>query len=420
MRDGPKVLEDVIAPLDRDRFVSTYWTRSHLHLKGQKGRFSSLLSWDDLNNILEWQRPSPLQLRLYHDGRKIDPQFYIDNPSSEPRLNAGFLTAALSEGASLVLDDVQAIVPRIARLTAALQDNLRASTIANLYVGSGRQKAFNLHWDPQEVFILQLSGRKHWQVHAPTNTHPMKGDPEQVPEPNGPPLWTGILEDGDMLYLPRGYWHLVTPIGEPSLHLNIAVDPPDCAEFLRWWFPKLLSHSGLRQYLPLAGDGTVRQDFFAGVLQTIAGDGQSRDRAQEFLQEWNAAKIRALPRMRLPLSLAEQKAPIAMTTHIRLAQHDRLFIECKPGDSEASFRAVGRRYFVAPQLVPALKRLSGRKSLAVGELCQENGNPELVAPFIAMLETLARDGIILKESPEASIGEVDSHGPDPMRVTPIE
>jgi len=394
MGEGPGILEDVIAPLGRDRFVSDYWTKSHLHLKGQKGRFTPLLPWDELNDILEWHQPSPQHLRLYQDGRQIDPGRFIDHQGAEPRLNAGALIAALSQGASLVMDNVQSIVPRVAKLAAALQADFQAPTLVNLYAGWGKHKAFNLHWDAQEVFILQISGRKHWQVYAPTHIHPLKDDPDQVPEPSGPPLWTGILEDGDMLYMPRGYWHLVTPLDEPSLHLNFALEPPDSADFLRWWLPRLLSHAELRQYLPLGGDTRVRQDYFASLVQVVTGDGRGRDRPGEFLREWNAY-MRAPPHVRLPVGPIEQKTPIGMATRIRLAQRDGLFIECEPGDSTARFRAQGRLYNVAPHFVPALRRLSARDSVTVGELCQ--GMRQAMA-FIALLEGLANDGVILKES----------------------
>jgi Cupin superfamily protein len=393
MVDGPGILEDLIAPLGRDRFVSDYWTKSHLHLGGQKGRFSPLLPWDELNDILEWHRPSPQQFRLYQDGRQIDPGRFIDNQGAEPRLNAGSLIAALSQGASLVMDNIQSIVPRVAKLAATLQADFQAPTLVNLYAGWGRHKAFNLHWDAQEVFILQLSGRKHWQVYAPTHIHPMKDDPEQVPEPSGPPLWTGILEDGDMLYMPRGYWHLVTPLDEPSLHLNFALEPPDSADFLRWWLPRLLRHTELRQYLPLDGDTRVRQDYFASLLQVMTGDGRGHDRPEEFLREWSAY-MRAPPHVRLPFGPIEQKTAIGMATRIRLAQRDGLFIEYEPGDRTARFRAAGRQYNVLPQFVPALRRLSGHDSIPVGELCQGARQP---MAFIAVLETLAGDGVILKE-----------------------
>jgi hypothetical protein len=145
--------------------------------------------------------------------------------------------------------------------------------------------------------------------------------------------------------------------------------------------------------LPLDGDTRVRQDYFASLLQVMTGDGRGHDRPEEFLREWSAY-MRAPPHVRLPFGPIEQKTAIGMATRIRLAQRDGLFIEYEPGDRTARFRAAGRQYNVLPQFVPALRRLSGHDSIPVGELCQGARQP---MAFIAVLETLAGDGVILKE-----------------------
>jgi hypothetical protein len=401
MRGETIALDDVIAPLTRERFFAEFWTKSHLVLNGAKGRFTSLLPWDELNDILEWHQPSPSTIKLFKDGQAIDPRLYIDGEGGGARLNAGCLIASLSQGASLVMDDMQELAPRVRALAGAFQDVFEAPVMVNLYAGWGRQKAFALHWDAQEVFILQLSGRKHWKIFAPTRFQPLRDDPDQPPEPTGLPEWEGILEDGDMLYMPRGWWHVATPLDEPSLHLNFALELPNGADFLRWWLPRLLRHADLRQNLPRGCSATVRQDYFASLLETLSADGRGRDRPGEFLREWNAYR-RARPQVRLPFAPGAQKTPLGMATPVRLAQRDGLFIECEPGERTAKFQAAGRQYNVAPQIVPALERLSGRQSLMVRELCAGIGDQQVVAAVIATLDMLAGDGVILKDAPLAS------------------
>ena len=395
MRGEALALDDVIAPLSRERFVAEYWTKAHLVLSGEKGRFTPLLSWEALNEILEWHNPSPSRIKLFRDAQQIDPRLYIDGEGGAARLNAGALIASLSQGASLVMDDVQELAPRVRDLAGAFQDVFEAPVIVNLYAGWGRQNAFGLHWDPQEVFILQLSGRKHWKIFSPTQFLPLKDDSDKPPEPTGLPVWEGILQDGDMLYMPRGWWHMATPLDEPSLHLNFGLEPPNGADFLRWWLPRLLKHRDVRQNLPLGCSAMVRQDYFAGLLEAMASDGRGRDRPAEFLREWNAYR-RARPRVALPLAPAAQKIPLGPASSVRLAQRDGLFIECEPGTRTARFQAAGRSYNVAPQVVPALERLSSRHSLMVRELCAGIGDQMVITALIATLEMLAGDGVILK------------------------
>jgi hypothetical protein len=390
--------DDVIAPLTRERFLSEFWTKKFLHLRGPKGRFTSMLPWEKLNEVLEWQNPPPL-IKLLRGGDLIDQQFYIDHMDKRPearQLNAGRLIASISQGAALVIDGIQNIVPPVKALSEQFEEVFEASNQVNLYAGWGTQNTFHLHWDPQEVFILQLSGRKHWKIYAPTRPYPLKDEAEKTPEPTGQPVWDGVVEDGDMLYMPRGWWHVVHPLNEPSLHLNVGIQTATGADFLGWWLPRLLRHPALRQDLPLGG--SQGREYFARLLEVMAKDGQGESLPDEFLREWNAYG-RPRTRMRLPLAPAEQGAPLDMATRVRLAQRSRLFIEFKPGERMAKFHAVGGQYDVAPHIIPALERLSGHDSLTVRELCQGIDNPQVIKDVFSALEILAGAGVIFKEAP---------------------
>lgn len=389
---------DLIAPLSEERFLSDYWTRKFLHLKGQKTRFASLLSWDQLNQVLEWQNPPPF-VKLTREGNRIDPGFYtdfMDKPPEARQLNIGRLVTALSQGAGLVIDGIQKNVPAIKALSDQFENTFRAANQVNLYAGWGTQNTFHLHWDPQEVFVLQLFGRKRWKIHAPTRPYPFEDESEKPPQPSGPPVWEGMVEDGDLLYLPRGWWHIVHPVGEPSLHLNVGIETATGRDFLRWWLPRLLNHPELRQDLPLNLDGAKGEAWFARLLDVMSRDGAGRNIAGEFLREWDAYR-RVQPPLRLPHAPAEQAAALTPGTRVRLAQREALFIEYRPGDRTAKFHAVGGQYDAAPQIIPALERLSGQKSISVRDLCS-GLDERVVKDVVAALEVMAGAGVILKET----------------------
>ena len=398
MGHGPITFDAVIAPLTRERFLSEYWTKKFVHLRGPKGRFTSLLTWEILNEVLEWQNPPPL-IKLLKGGDRIDQSFYIDHMDKAPearQLNVGRLVACISQGAALVIDSIQNVVPPVMGVSEQFADAFHAPNAVNLYAGWGTQNTFHLHWDPQEVFILQLSGRKHWKIYAPTRPYPLKDEVEKTPEPSGAPVWEGVVEDGDMLYLPRGWWHIVHPLNEPSLHLNVGIQTATGADFLGWWLPRLLRQPELRQDLPLGVTQAQARDYFARLLAVMARDGQEGSSPGEFLREWNAYRS-ARARVRLPVAPAEQGAKLEMGTRVRLAQRVGLFIEFKPGDRTARFHAVGGEYNIAPHIIPALERLSGRESLTVGEICQGIDNPQTIKDIFNALEIMAGAGVILKE-----------------------
>jgi len=214
--------DSVVSPLGRGVFLRDHWLKSLVHIPGTAGRFTDLLTWNELNAILEQHRLTPPRLKLYRDGQAVDPAHYL-TPAifGVPRLDAGGLATCLAQGASLILDDVQEVAPRVRDLMAGFQDALHTDAFANLYAGWHRQKAFHVHWDPQEAMVLQLCGRKQWKVYRPTRLHPLKNDIEAPPPPSDPPAWEGILNDGDVLYIPRGWWHEAFPLNEPSLHLTV-------------------------------------------------------------------------------------------------------------------------------------------------------------------------------------------------------
>src|SRR5581483_5663465 len=138
--------DQIIAPLTRERFLAEYWTKKFLHLAGPKGRFTPILPWEELSHILEWHPPPQPQLRMFQEGVMVDLRRYIDGPVGSLKLNAGGLIAA------------------VAHLTESIEATFSCACVANLYAGWRTQKGFNVHWDAQDIFVLQLSGRKRWQV----------------------------------------------------------------------------------------------------------------------------------------------------------------------------------------------------------------------------------------------------------------
>ncbi|HEY1876738.1 MAG TPA: hypothetical protein VGG66_04680, partial [Rhizomicrobium sp.] len=69
--------DQVVAPLGTDAFLKNYWLKGFVHIPGPPGRFTDLLTWNELNAILEQHRLAPPRLKLYKDGQAIDPAQYL-------------------------------------------------------------------------------------------------------------------------------------------------------------------------------------------------------------------------------------------------------------------------------------------------------------------------------------------------------
>jgi ribosomal protein L16 Arg81 hydroxylase len=388
--------DQMIAPLTRERFLAEYWTKKFLHLAGPKGRFTPILPWDELSHILEWHPPPQPQLRMFQEGVMVDLRRYIDGPVGSLRLNAGGLIALLGQGATMVLDSLHEVSPAVAHLTQSVEATLSCACVTNLYAGWRTQKGFNVHWDAQEVFVLQLSGRKRWQVFAPTRADPLSDDSEPAPPPTAPPIWEGILNDGDLLYIPRGFWHVAFPLDEPSLHLSVSAQPATAMEFLTWWMRTLRRHPEARSSLTRMEDQGARKQFVARMIKLLEASGAG-DPLGQFLGGQKAGRHIG-PRIRLPMGPQEQHKPLAgPSTRIRLASQDSLHVEKEPGEPMAKFFAAGTYWFIQPEFIPAFQRLSGHDSVPFRDLAALLPDRQMMRTLAAAIDTMAHAGLVLKE-----------------------
>lgn len=388
--------DQMIAPLTRERFLAEYWTKKFLHIAGPKGRFTPILPWEELSHILEWHPPPQPQLRMFQDNVMVDLRRYIDGPVGSLKLNAGGLIALLGQGATMVLDSLNEVSPAVAHLTGSIETTLSCACSANLYAGWRTQKGFNVHWDAHEVFVLQLSGRKRWQVFAPTRIDPLSDDSETAQPPTAPPIWEGILNDGDLLYLPRGFWHVATPLDEPSLHVTWGAQPATGVEFLAWWMRTLRRHPEARMSLTGMDDPATRKQFVARMIKLIEASGAG-DPLGQFLGGQKAGR-RGRPRIRLPMAPMEQHKPLAsVSTRIRLAAQDCLHVEREPGEPMAKFFAAGTWWFIQPEFIPAFQRLSGHESVPFQDLAAMLPNRQLAQMLATAIDTMANAGLVFKE-----------------------
>jgi hypothetical protein len=68
--------------------------------------------------------------------------------------------------------------------------------------------------------------------------------------PAAPPAWDGILEEGGVLYMPRGWWHVACPVDEPSLHLTVGLSHPTGIRMLEWLVSQLKATVETRMDVP--------------------------------------------------------------------------------------------------------------------------------------------------------------------------
>ena len=168
--------------------------------------------------------------------------------------------AALADGSTLVLQGLHRTWPPLVDLATRLGDELGHPIQINSYITPPQNQGFAPHYDVHDVFVLQVSGRKHWTVHRPVVDDPLDNQPfdgfaaEIAERVEDEPLIDTVLEPGDALYLPRGTIHSAQALGETSIHITIGVHPLTRYQLARFLLDAVQDDPALRASLPMGTD----------------------------------------------------------------------------------------------------------------------------------------------------------------------
>src|SRR5258708_2107900 len=274
--------------IDSARFFADVWGRRVVHATSrQVPKPFTDLGWEWLDNLLSKRNLTYPRLRLANGGELIPPgrfaryrEVFAGDPLSvESQIDPGLVHEHVAAGATVVLDRLEGLHAPTGRFGLRLQRQLIAPVQTNLYASKGSVPAFDLHADAGDAFILQLSGRKHWTVYRPGPR----------PGPDDPPLWDRALQPSDVLYVPAGYWHSVTPSETEAMHLNVSVTPLTMRILLGWaqdQYPDVTAALGRRVMVSAAWGEDVKDILIAlaaalsnGVIDDYVTLMRSLDRA---------------------------------------------------------------------------------------------------------------------------------------------
>ena len=404
MSPGPPVLSaasgglaKLLDPLAPEEFLASSWGRGLAHVRGGAGKFAHLLPWGRLNDILRRHRLDFPRLRLVKGGKPLASSAYLRHVTPRrarspiPRLRPAELNQHLREGATLVLDAVDELHAPVEELAAALELIFCEHVQVNLYAGFQTSRGFDLHWDDHDVFILQVAGRKRWSVYGMTRPHPVANDIEPAERPAHEPAWQETLEDGDLLYLPRGWWHVAEPLAEPTLHLTVGVHKRTGLDLLRWLSERVRASVAFRRDLPRL-EGAEEKARHSAALREEFLKAWDDALVERFFEEQDAqAEPRAAPSM--PWSASAEVLPPAPSALVRWAA-PRPF-EFKEEGGVVEFSCMKRRWRFAAPALAVLRPLSERRVCTIAELC-EDARGRVDAPTVrALLGELLLHGLVV-------------------------
>lgn len=201
-------------------------------------------NWDYVNEVYSRADVSDESFKLMN-GHAVPKDRYIESYDNlgrtEFRMVRPVLYDYLRDGATLVYNRITN-EPKVDKISKQIANFASAHVITSGYAAFSSRSSYMAHWDTRDVFAVQLIGRKRWILKAPNfelplymqqtrNFHDIK-EPEEV-------YMDIILEAGDILYVPRGWWHNPLPVGEETFHLAVGTFAPTGFEYMNW----LLKHT---------------------------------------------------------------------------------------------------------------------------------------------------------------------------------
>lgn len=265
-------LPQLLAPMPVEQFFAEYHDRQPLHLKGDAAKFAGVLSWRQINRLLDMSHAwSSQSLQLVLDGTPIPAEQYCSRAMGRDA-SAQLLqpvTARVREwvakGASLVLNDVDSLTPGLASVSHALESAGLGKAQANVYVSWQSHKAFHAHYDTHDVWAVQVEGEKYWNIWEGRAewpiSHPIfRPTQEQHEQAKGRLRAKILMQPGDLLYLPRGWYHDALAEAPASVHVAYGAHAPNGMDVMNILMERVLYEVPFRQPLPRQ-DGSAAAKF---------------------------------------------------------------------------------------------------------------------------------------------------------------
>lgn len=223
--------------IKKDVFFSDYVYQKPLLFKQSIHGLN--ISWDEISEIYERADASDQSFKLMN-GYEVPKEEYVEAYINVGKVEHRFIKPVvydyMRKGATLVYNRIRN-EPLVSNISRQIAQFANAQVITSGYAAFSAKSSYRSHWDTRDVFAVQIKGRKRWILKKPTFELPLymqqtkniadAKEPEEV-------YWDIILEAGDLLYVPRGWWHNPIPLDGETFHLAIGTFAPTGFDYLSW------------------------------------------------------------------------------------------------------------------------------------------------------------------------------------------
>lgn len=224
--DGKNLFQWIIDGVPLTDFMKDMYGKKCVNVKRNNiYYYGNLFSTDCFYKMIEknnLEYGKNINVALYSNGERT-------THNGKGRVLSKDVKKVLADGKSVQCVNPQSFCDNIWYVCDLLQEYTNAFVGANNYITPPKSSGFSPHWDDIDAFLLQIEGRKFWTVWAPIDIHSMfplqsSGNFSDEDMKSHKIIFQGWLEQGDLLYIPRGFiHHAKTDSKRTSHHVTISL-----------------------------------------------------------------------------------------------------------------------------------------------------------------------------------------------------
>jgi hypothetical protein len=331
---------------------------------------------------------------------------------------------AYSAGSTLLQSRLQQRWPPIANLCRNIENELLVqglllseSVSANAYLTPAHAQGFGIHYDNHCALVIQLHGRKRWEIFPPVEDLPVERCQQVILRVHlDAPLMEVDLVPGDVLYIPRGFAHAASTGEESSLHLTLSLRTMIWAEVIA---ELCRSHVSFRRSLPPSATSSASAlEYFTRELVPEITQLNVADYLQRRVPVCLAA-LAPLPQGRL--GAIDKVVTISADTLVRRAPLTACLTSTEDGQAVLRFPGATLRLHVAMKPVFDF--------IAETEVFAPNDLPTIPATYnaVQLTQLLVQHGLVqpapadrslVRSAPSPAPDEVTAIAPRELRPAP--
>ena len=304
----------LLAPTSVDEFFDSYFDKKPVHIKGTPDKVAGLCSWDDFNELIQktgiWTDQT---FKMVIDTQRVPPQEFCVREQGRDGMSM-FIPSShkvqrqMDNGASIVLDVIETLTPGIRAITEAMEMALATRISCNAYCSQNQRQAFPSHFDSMDVYAIHVEGKKTWRIYTGRFDDPLERRgfdhtsfaPDYHERAKGDLMMEIEMTPGDLLYLPKGWYHDALASSEACLHLSFGTVQPSGLDFLSWFVRGLDQVPAFRKPMP-PHDRIAEHDAHIKLLKDeLIKVFESPDVAAQFRKEQRNRAFGSLSNVAIP------------------------------------------------------------------------------------------------------------------------